>query len=151
MNTKIQKEYVDMGFGFPVYLQNVPMVKVRGVWTPKVNYKKLSEEVLKKLVFKDSRLTGNELKFIRQKFGKTLVEFGEMFYVTHPAVLKWEKQGDDFTNMNWVTEKDIRLSAFLLVSSKEELYEAYSELREERPNKTRRTKLDLKEESKVLV
>ena len=36
MNTKIQKEYVDMGFGFPVYLQNVPMVKVRGVWTPKV-------------------------------------------------------------------------------------------------------------------
>ena len=32
--TKIQKEFVDHGFGFPIRLRQVPMVKVRRVWTP---------------------------------------------------------------------------------------------------------------------
>ncbi len=38
------------------------MVKVRGVWTPKLNYKQLAETVLSALAFNPSRLTGAEVK-----------------------------------------------------------------------------------------
>ncbi len=37
METKVQKEFIDTGFGFLICLINVPMVKVRGVWAPKLN------------------------------------------------------------------------------------------------------------------
>jgi hypothetical protein len=46
--TKIQKEFVDTAFGFPVRLKNVPMVRVRGTWTPKVNYNHLAEMFLRR-------------------------------------------------------------------------------------------------------
>lgn len=109
METKIQKEFVDTGFGFPVRLRNVPMVKVRGEWTPKVNYNNLAQTVLHALAFKTSRLTGSEIKFIRTHFEMTLQEFAKRFCVSHVAVLKWEKVKNQPTVMNWSTEKDIRL------------------------------------------
>ena len=43
MEIKIQKRLIDTGFGFPIRLINVPMVKVRGVWTPKINYDELAQ------------------------------------------------------------------------------------------------------------
>ena len=49
---KLQKEYVDHGFGFPIRLRNVPMVKVRRTWTPDLNYEALAVAVLKALCFK---------------------------------------------------------------------------------------------------
>ncbi len=109
METKIKKELLDTGFGFPVRLKNVPMIKVRGIWTPNINYNHLSEAVLYLLAFKSSRLTGAEIKFIRNHFEMTLQMFAERFCVTHVAVLKWEKLKDAITAMNWSTEKDIRL------------------------------------------
>src|SRR3989338_5645317 len=106
METKIQKEFIDTGFGFPVRLRNVPMVKVRGDWTPKVNYNSLAQSVLDALAFKASRLTGNEIKFIRTHFEMTLQEFAKRFSVSHVAVLKWEKSKTQATAMSWSTEKD---------------------------------------------
>ena len=44
------------------------MVKVRGEWTPKINYSELALIVLHALSYKDARLTGNEIKFIRNSF-----------------------------------------------------------------------------------
>ena len=88
--TKIQKEFIDTGFGFAVRLKNVPMIKVRGTWTPKINYNHLAEAVLHSLAFKSARLTGAEIKFIRTHFDMTLQEFAKRFCVTHVAVLKWE-------------------------------------------------------------
>jgi len=34
---KIEKAYIYNGFGFPVVLHNVPMINVRGVWTPDIS------------------------------------------------------------------------------------------------------------------
>ena len=116
METKIQKEFIDVGFGFPVTLRNVPMIKVRGIWTPKINYNQLTDSVLIALSFKPGRLTGAEIKFIRLHFEMTLQAFAERFGVTHVAVLKWEKAKDQPTAMNWATEKDIRL--FILSQQK---------------------------------
>ena len=96
MNTKIQKRFVDEGFGFPVVLRNVEMVKVRGVWTPKVDYNHLAKVIIMALAHKPSRLTGAEVKFIRHYFKMTLTQFGNRFSVSHPGVIKWgnRKQED---------------------------------------------------------
>lgn len=109
MKKKIQKEFVDTGFGFPIRLINVPMVKVRGVWTPRIDYDALARAVLRYLAEKPARLTGAEVRFIRQHFALTLQAFASRFTVTHAAVLKWEGAGGDSTAMGWATEKDIRL------------------------------------------
>ena len=111
MKTKIQKKYIDTGFGFPVHLLNVPMVKVRDEWVPTINWVAISDLVLQIMIEKKSKLTGDELRFIRTKFDMTLARFGERFYVTHAAVSKWEKHGENPTGMGWATEKDIRLFA----------------------------------------
>jgi hypothetical protein len=106
---KKRKRFVYEGFGFPIVLRNVPMIKVRGVWTPNVDYNKLSTEVLLALARKPSRLTGNEVRFIRHHFEMTLSQFGDLFAVSHPAVLKWEDSQDEPTSMKWPIEKDMRM------------------------------------------
>lgn len=109
METKKVKEFVDGGFGFPVRLRDVTMVKVRGVWTPRVDYNKLAEWVLLSLSRQDWPLTGNEVRFIRQHFQMTLQAFAGRFGVTHAGVLRWESAKGHPTAMNWSTEKDIRM------------------------------------------
>jgi DNA-binding transcriptional regulator YiaG len=111
MEKKIAKQYLDEGFGFPIILENVPMVKVRGAWTPHINYKNLAREVIRRLVKLDGRLTGNQVKFIRLHLEMTLQAFAARFAVSHPAVLKWERAKNKPTGMSWGTEKDIRLLA----------------------------------------
>lgn len=51
----------------------------------------------------------------------TLQEFGERFAVRHSAVIKWEKTKDNSTNMEWSTEKDIRLFIIDQLLPEEEL------------------------------
>src|SRR3989338_2931031 len=109
MEKKIQRVFIDHGFGFPVKLLNVPMIKVSGNWTTNVNYDRIATLVLEELCWKDSRLTGNEIKFIRHYFKMTLQSFAKRFYVTHAGVIKWEKTKTKTTEMAWTTEKDIRL------------------------------------------
>ena len=109
MDRKIVKKYIDYGYGFPVILRQVPMIKALGEWTPDINYKQLERSVLLALVHKQARLTGSEVRFIRHYFKLTLQEFGARFDVRHSAVLKWEKAADTPTRMEWSTEKDIRL------------------------------------------
>jgi len=106
---KIQKRYVDDGLGFPVVLRDVPMVKVRGTWTPKINYNRLSRNVALALAEKPARLTGDEIRFLRQHFEMTLEAFGARFDVSHPAVLKWERASSEPPALKWPIEKDIRL------------------------------------------
>jgi DNA-binding transcriptional regulator YiaG len=106
---KTERRFVYEGFGFPVVLRNVPMIKVRGAWTPLINYSALARAVLVALAHKPARLTGHEIRFIRQHFEMTLEAFGARLDVSHPAVLKWERAGDKPPAMKWPVEKDLRL------------------------------------------
>jgi len=127
--SKIQKTFIDCGFGFPVKLTNVPMIKIRDSWTPDIDYARLAKGVLLALSKKLVRLTGNEVRFIRQHFEMTLENFAKRFAVSHPAVIKWERAGDEPTSMNWSTEKDLRLFIlFKLNSNPKELSDLYLEL-----------------------
>ena len=131
MERKVQKTFVDNGFGFPVHLVNVPMVKVRGHWTPDIDYNKLAKAVLQAIAHKPSRLTGAEIHFVRQHFGLTLQQFAKRFGVSHVAVIKWEKNLGRVTVMNWATEKDIRLFVLLkLVPLSAEMISLYTSLEE---------------------
>ena len=67
---KIQPLFEDFGCGFPIVLRNVPMVKVRGVWTPEINYDEFHKAVLRALAHKKSRLTGNQIKFVRSLYSR---------------------------------------------------------------------------------
>ena len=127
MKRKVQKVYEDHGFGFRVTLLNVPMIEVRGEWVPDVNQKRLQTSVLDALCVKPARLTGHEVRFIRHCFEMTLEEFGRRFYVTHPAVKKWEGKGSHPTGMMWATEKDIRLYILSKHSAHKNNFKAFVE------------------------
>jgi DNA-binding transcriptional regulator YiaG len=111
LERKSQDMFVYGGFGFPVALLNVPMVRVRGPWTPDVNFNALSRPLLDALAKKPARLTGHEIRFIRHSLSMTLQQFARRFGVTHPAVIKWESARNRPTVMAWAVEKDIRLEA----------------------------------------
>ena len=116
---EVRKLHIYDGLGFPVALENCPMVKIRGQWTPDVDYNSVTEEMLKALPAKVARLTGNEVRFIRLMMGMTLDGFGKRFSVSHAAVKKWESTGNTPTMMAWATEKDIRFFVMMETDSTE--------------------------------
>lgn len=148
MKKKVQKVYQDHGFGFPVTLLNVPLIEVRGEWVPTINQRELQKRVVEALALKQSRLTGDEVRFLRLFLEMTLQQFAERFDVTHPAVLKWERAGTRTTGMGWTTEKDIRLLALGSLAPKPQKFMwAYEQLTEVAPAKSEALKVDLDKRS----
>lgn len=139
MATKIVTKYVDHGFGFPVVLEHVPMVQVRGKWTSAIDYNKLAQAVLRYLASLDGRLTGHQVRFVRLHFEMTLQAFAARFGVSHVAVLKWEQRGNRSTGMMWSTEKDIRLFIHQQLSGQPrefvQLYEQLAHVTATRPSR----------------
>ena len=129
---KRQGRFLYNGFGFPVLLLDVPMVQVRGDWTPDVDYNQLARRLLLALAGSPVRLIGNEIRFIRHSLSMTLEQFAQRFGVTHPAVIKWEQTGNRSTSMTWAVEKDIRLEILRSKSEGKPLsfVKAYAALRE---------------------
>lgn len=110
-NVKVQKSYIDYGFGFPVKILDAPLRRIQGDWVLDLNFETYERAVLWALSMKPVRLSGNEIKFIRHLFEMDLKGFGKRFGdVAHSAVIKWEKSADKATSMSWSTEKDIRLA-----------------------------------------
>jgi DNA-binding transcriptional regulator YiaG len=137
LERKRQRTFNYEGFGFPVILVNVPMVRSRGVWTPDIDYRKLARRVLRALASKPARLAGDEVRFIRHSMDMTLEQFAQRFGVTHPAVVQWEQSGRGPTRMAWALEKDIRLEVVRsqLDASASRFVEAYETLAQARPDK----------------
>lgn len=77
--------------GFPIRLIDVPMRKILGEWVLDIDLNKLQLQVLKELIHQPIPLHARALRFIRKYFEMTTTVFGEIFGVTHVAVLKWEK------------------------------------------------------------
>lgn len=110
MKKKLIKNYLYEGLGFPVELDEVEMILIEDEWHPKINVQKIADEVIAQIATQESRLTGNQVKFIRTYYSMPLREFGEkVVHESHMAVSKWEKKGELPTNMNPNTEHEIRL------------------------------------------
>lgn len=87
--TKIETfTYTDLGF--PIELIDAPMKMILGEWILDINLNILQKEVLKMLIHKPTPLQAGELCFIRKYFEMTTTAFGEVFGVSHAAVIKWE-------------------------------------------------------------
>ncbi len=119
--------FVYEGFGFPIKLINCPMKKVFGEWVLDINLSKFQIDILKELIYKPVPLTGTELRFIRKFLELSTIDFGKRVGVSHPAVLKWEKEQ---VNMNPATEIYIRLYVLQQLQAKDKefrnLYEQIS-------------------------
>lgn len=128
MKKKIQDEFVDYGCGFPILLRHVPMMKIDGKWIPNINYNKLEKVVSLMLCHKQTKLTGNEIRFIRFYLNMTLDMFAKRFGVKHPTVIKWENFKDKHTNMSLGTEKDVRLCLISYLTGNKQISALYNEL-----------------------
>lgn len=106
---KIEKEFIYKGLGFPIVLGNVPMIELRGAWTLDVDLNVLQKAALLALAHHPTDLTGNQVRYIRTWLNMSQVEFGKLFGITHPAVVKWEKAGDKAAKINLTTQRDLRL------------------------------------------
>ena len=110
MKTKIVKNYLYEGLGFPVELEATEMRFIDGDWHPIIDVQKVADEVLEKLAIQETRLTGDQVKFIRSYYSMPLREFGEkVVHESHMAVSKWEQRAALPTNMNANTEHELRL------------------------------------------
>jgi DNA-binding transcriptional regulator YiaG len=128
---RVQARYVDQGNGFPVVLRNAPMVKIYGEWALDINYNWLDAETALFLARKPARLTGVEVRFLRDYHEMTYQKFADLFAVAPQAVMKWEKAGSKPTRMAWTTEKDLRLTVLERAGvSRSAFMEAFRALRE---------------------
>lgn len=117
---KIEKEFVYYGLGFPITLRNVPMIELRGIWTPDIDFNILQKVVLVALAHHPADLTGNQIHFIRTWLGLTQAEFGNLLGVTHPAVGKWERSENKSSKINLTTQRELRLYILDHLLSKDE-------------------------------
>jgi DNA-binding transcriptional regulator YiaG len=131
IKTKMVREYIDDGNGFPVLLKNVTMRWLQGDWVADINYNWLDAETVLFLARKPARLTGVEVRFLRHRCEMTYQKFADLFGVAPQAVMKWEKAGAKPTRMAWTTEKDLRLTVLERAGvSRSEFMDAFRTLRE---------------------
>ena len=113
MEKKIAAKYIYEGLGFPVELHHVEMVKTGKNWAPKIDVRKVARDVMKELPFQASRLTGAQIRFVRENLGMSLRDFAsKVVHQSHMAVSKWEMFEQKSTNMDAATEVILRLFIF---------------------------------------
>lgn len=122
MRKNITAQYEYDGLGFPVLLLNVPLIQVRGVEVPDIDYNVLQQNALHALACKPLPLTGSEVKFIRQYLQMTYTDFAACFGVTHASVIHWEKAKDFFAKIQPTTELCIRLYILDILHAKNKLF-----------------------------
>lgn len=124
MKDRKTETFVYEGFGFPIKLIKCPMKKIFGEWVLDINLDKFQADMLKALIHKPVPLTGSELRFIRKSLELSTTAFGKMFGVSHPAVLKWEKEQ---VNINPATEIYIRLYVLQTLHAKDKEFRSLYE------------------------
>lgn len=142
MTKKIMKIFNYEGLGFPVELHDVEMIIINGESAPKIDVRAVADYAVQSLVLQKTRLTGNQIKFIRTYFSASLREFGKIVNESHMAVKKWEDFKDKPTNMDANIETRIRLYIYdkncvKSKSDKAKFYDQYQAVNEIAYNYTR--------------
>lgn len=106
---KVLKTYIYEGLGFPIELNDIEMVLLNGEQIPKIDVRVIADQAIKGLVFQKTKLTGNQIKFIRNYFSFSLREFSKVVNESHTAIKKWESFQNKSTNMDPNIETSIRV------------------------------------------
>ncbi|HEY1079035.1 MAG TPA: hypothetical protein VGE46_03025 [Bdellovibrio sp.] len=107
------------GFGFPVIFDELPAIKVRGELVPDVDFNKYAKPLIEHICARqDVPLSGNQVKFIRHYFGKSLREFAKMLNVTHQSIMRWENQKNLAAQIDVNTEIVVRIKILKAINSK---------------------------------
>lgn len=97
------------GFGFPVVLVGVSVRVEYGDETLEVDFNILDKRVFAALLTKPARLSGAEVKFLRQSLQMTQEQFAKTVKVDRSLISKWEKQDLKATGMSSHIEFFLRL------------------------------------------
>lgn len=120
--------FIYEGLGFPVELIDTPMKKVFGEWVIDIDMNALQVVIFNGLIHKPYPLTGKEIRFMRKFLEMSTTEFGKKLGVSHPTVVKWEKQQ---SKISPIQESYIRM--FLLEHFKNhEILNLYKEITPEK-------------------
>ncbi len=126
MTTQKKKTFIYKGLGVPVKLINVPMKKILGEWFIDINMETLQRVVLEAIIHKPTFLSGVEIRYIRKYMEMSTKEFGNIFGVSHAAVVKWE---NDTNGITPALELCIRLYMLNYLKVKDEEFRAlYNEI-----------------------
>ena len=126
MKDSKRSTFVYEGLGLPVKLVNVPMKKVFGEWFIDINLETLQRVILEAVIHKPSALTGSEIRYIRKYMEMPTKGFGELFGVSHVAVVKWENSKNGIAP---ALDLYIRLYTMNLLKAKDKEFRAlYNEL-----------------------
>jgi DNA-binding transcriptional regulator YiaG len=109
MTKKLVKKYNYEGLGFPIELNNVEMFLVNGEYAAKIDVRSIANKAIKDLILQQTKLTGNQVKFIRSYFSFSLRDFSKIVNESHTAVRKWETFKNKPTNMDPNIEARIRV------------------------------------------
>lgn len=139
MKNKKRSAFIYEGLGVPVKLVNVPMKKMLGEWFIDINMETLQRVVLEAIVHKPVSLTGAEIRYIRKYMEMSAKEFGEIFGVSHVAVIKWENAKNGVAP---ALELCIRLYMMNYLKARDQEFRAlYNELTLGKLSKSRKGKI----------
>lgn len=129
MTKKIMKKFIYEGLGFPIELHDVEMIIINGEYAPKIDVRDVADKAIKSLVLQKTKLTGNQVKFVRTYFSASLRDFGKIVNESHAAVKKWEDTKNRPTNMDSNIETRIRLYIYdkICVKSKSDKIKFYDQ------------------------
>lgn len=94
---EVVKEFIYDGFGFPVKLHNVIILKDRDYTYPLIALNDLMFKVATALIIRNEKLSGAKLKFLRKFCNKSLDDFAKILEVSKTTILNWEKDYPDKT------------------------------------------------------
>lgn len=107
---KKKKDIIYKGLGFPILLKGVETFISRNEELPKINHNKLNVTVFEYFLKSQSRLTGNQLNFIRGHMNLSQTEFAKSLgFESHATVSSWLKKGDKASGMNTQSELAVRM------------------------------------------
>jgi transcriptional regulator with XRE-family HTH domain len=96
------------------------MITIFGELQPDINKKYLQDQVFLALIHTNSRLTGAQLRFARQKMGLTQAKLAlKLSVANHSSVSQWESKGDEITGMELSSEKLLKLQMALFLDDSE--------------------------------
>lgn len=97
------------GAGVPVVISVVELESFGSDWIPLLDYEKLEDILARKVGTKSTRLTGNDVRFLRQWLEISMADLAECFGYTAPAVHRWQQRRSRPAGMHWTAEIQLRL------------------------------------------